>query len=443
MATLQIDADLMALCEWIAAHPKCSRGDIANGLHLSESHSTIYRRIDLAVQRGLVNRFGVTSNTHYEASDQMRIELLKKHLSVDHFKRNRVGYNEEFLDDYVPNDSTYLGSQHLSRLHARCQPGAAPIGLLNEHDVSMFMCDIAYASSRLEGCNYDHASTIQLAEHHIEKVGGSQLDKVMILNHRDAARYIFESTKENDISFGITPHVLRGVHAILSQDLLKDPMMCGGLRTEHVDIWGSSYIPPDVKEVIVRNFLKISDKASKITDPYEQSFFLLVHLPYLQPFIDCNKRLSRVACNIPLLQNGITPVSWMDVTGRPKDYTDAVMAIYEHNDPIMMADVYVDCFMRSTERFSLLQRQKEPDPIAAMYRPEIKAYLRSKIIDGVDNISPNVDPEDLVNFTVYIDRELTQIKQNEMLGVRYGLTPGMITHWIEAESQATRERMRD
>ena len=41
--------------------------------------------------------------------------------------------------------------------------------------------------------------------------------------------------------------------------------------------------------------------ASEIQDPFEQAFFLMVHLPYLQPFEDVNKRVSRLAANIPFI----------------------------------------------------------------------------------------------------------------------------------------------
>jgi hypothetical protein len=34
-------------------------------------------------------------------------------------------------------------------------------------------------------------------------------------------------------------------------------------------------------------------------DPFEQSFFLLTHIAYLQAFTDVNKRTSRLSANIP------------------------------------------------------------------------------------------------------------------------------------------------
>lgn len=449
----QTEDALVDLYEWIVGNPNCTRGNILYGMKIRESvsESTVLRRLDLGVNRGLLIRSGSTSNTTYVASDKLRMQVVRNRLSVDHSKRARVGYNEDFLEEYVPNVSSYLNPNDLARLHSRCPPGSAPLSKLDSHEVSMFMCDISYASSRLEGNEYDYASTIRLAEHNIEMHGGTHSNKVMILNHHEAARYIIDSAREADEFFGINQHVLRGIHSLLSHDLLADPLMCGALRTKPIQIWQSAYIPMDIPEVIAKNFNKIIEKANQINDPYEKSFFLLVHLPYLQPFEDCNKRSSRVMCNIPLLQAGITPVSWIDITNKHREYTDAVISIYEFNDTLMLSEIFVDSFMRSTERFALMSRQKAPDPIASIYRPEIKATIRAQILDGVESISPRVSVDHLPDYMDYIANEIELIKKNEMLAVRYGINTSAIRSWMEslsssaeagAESEPEYDRMR-
>jgi hypothetical protein len=40
---------------------------------------------------------------------------------------------------------------------------------------------------------------------------------------------------------------------------------------------------------------------------------VMVHLPYLQPFVDVNKRVSRLAANIPMIQRNLCPLSFVDV----------------------------------------------------------------------------------------------------------------------------------
>ena len=85
---------------------------------------------------------------------------------------------------------------------------------------------------------------------------------------------------------------------------------------------GSSYHPIEVPQIIEECFQQILDKAAAIPDPFEQAFFVLVQLPYLQPFLDVNKRVSRLAANLPLIRGNLCPLSFVDVPdegvrGRP------------------------------------------------------------------------------------------------------------------------------
>ena len=41
----------------------------------------------------------------------------------------------------------------------------------------------------------------------------------------------------------------------------------------------------------------------------------MVHLPYLQPFEDVNKRVSRLAANLSLVRHNLCPLSFIDVPG--------------------------------------------------------------------------------------------------------------------------------
>ena len=54
-----------------------------------------------------------------------------------------------------------------------------------------------------------------------------------------------------------------------------------------------------------------------VEDPFEQAFFLMVHIPYLQAFEDVNKRTSRLAANIPFIRDNLRPLSFVDVILQP------------------------------------------------------------------------------------------------------------------------------
>ena len=61
-------------------------------------------------------------------------------------------------------------------------------------------------------------------------------------------------------------------------------------------------------------FELIIAKATQIEDPFEQSFFLMVHLSYLHPFDNTNNQVTRVAMNIPFIKNNLSPVSFAGTT---------------------------------------------------------------------------------------------------------------------------------
>ena len=450
-----IDIFRKSVEDYIGKNPGCAQADVARALGVKElvfdetqdeaisnncgySIRTLQRMLDTAVASGLILRDGAGRSTVYNPSEALRKKLLQKHLATDLSKRPRVGYIEEWLDDYEPNKSSLLLPADLARLHARCAPGAGSLAKFTDHDISMFLCDIAYASSHMEGNSYSRLDTVDLIEHHYERVGGSHRDKVMILNHRDAARYIIDSIRDKDEHFGVNEYVIRSLHSILSQNLMSDPRMCGQLRSSHVEIHESSYVPLDIAEKIGENFSKMLTKASAIKDPFEASFFVLAHLSYLQPFNDCNKRTSRIACNIPLMKAGVTPMSWLETSLRQDAYRDALISVYEHNDTLMLKDVYIDNFMRSIERFSIFQRNKDPGAIAANYRAEIKQYIRGVVLEACDDIPETVPQAQHAGFVHYVTDEIEMMKSNDMMGVRYGLSKNAVAHWIK-ESETAQE----
>lgn len=426
---------LNELCTFLEQHPNATRQKIMEECFQNNlSRAGFYRLIGEANRLGILatqNHQGSSHSSGYQLSEQHRIQGLKDKLSTSIHNRPRVGYIQDWLDDYVPNQSRLLSDVDLKRLHARCPPGSAPLESIHAHDLSMFMCEISYASSHMEGNSYSLLDTIKLLEYQHEKSGGNNTDKIMILNHREAVRYVIDSIKDKDPRFGMTPYTVRSLHTILSQDLLTNPSDSGRLRDSRVEIAQSAYIPLDIKDKIEENFNKIIQKAALINDPYEASFFLTTHLSYLQPFVDCNKRTSRITSNISLLQNGITPISWMEAAAREKDYKEALIAVYEFNDTTLLSEVFVENFMRSVERFAIMRRSKEPSAIAAQYRTQLKEYVRAHVETGSTDIPDNVESQDQEAFTAYADQEIAALKANDMIGIRYGLSPEKIAQWME------------
>lgn len=430
---------ILPMAIWVASNPGASRGEIiaaltSMGIVNTQAPSTVYRWLERAIELKLLDSSGITSGTKYRATPLLQRKLLLDHLNTPVEDRPRVGYNEDWLAGYKPNETQYLSAAAMAKLKARCPIGSAPLSQINDHEISKFLCDLTYASSRLEGSKMDQVNTMKLLQFNVQARAstGEPMDATdlnMALNHRDAQRMLLDSVKAFG-AYEITPENVLGVHALLSHDLLQHQDV-GTLRVEPVRMDNSSYIPPDNPLDIAQYFDTICEKAHEINNPYEQSFFLLVHLAYLQPFLDCNKRTTRVLCNAPLLNQGCIPINWTDTSMRPHDYTRAVIAIYELNDTSLMEEIFTHSFLTSCNNFSMMQRHKSPDPVTAIYRQELKEFIHSFIKHNEPQPLPqNLQEQDASAFRAYVMGELRALQSNPVIGVRYGLAPHQVSSWV-------------
>ena len=108
--------------------------------------------------------------------------------------------------------------------------------------------------------------------------------------------------------------------------------------------------------------------------------FVMAQLPYLQPFDDVNKRVSRLAANIPLIKANFVPLSFEDV---PRDlYTEAILGVYEMKRVELLRDVFIWAYGRSAARYAAVRQSLgEPDPFRLQYRSELRDVI-GRVIRG-------------------------------------------------------------
>lgn len=401
--------------------------------------TAVWRRLKQLSQEGLVQLIdaGSRRSAYYIPTDVLRRAALHMHLSTDAHARPRVAYDHGLLDSYIPNETHYLRGDELARLHVACAPGTWERGARQDREMRRFMSDLSYASSRLEGVDYGHLATKNFFEEDSPITNLAPRDRKVLMNHFQAAKFIIEGihhpTREGDV--GISEHDIRSVHAILSSGLLKNPMRQGAMRATAVRIGDSSYIPPSIPAEIKRLFSLVIEKAAQINDPYEQSLFLLVHLPYLQPFDDCNKRVGRICTNIPLLRNGILPISWLDVN---KDEMElGLAAVYEQQDPRILAEVFVQACHRSFEGFSITQIERDPDEIDLRYDNELRQAVRRRVLEGGEvNVPSSVDLVDSAEFMERVTQIVGACIDNPFVGAPYGLRLPDIERFAQRQDSA-------
>jgi len=248
--------------------------------------------------------------------------------------------------------------------------------------------------------------------------GKSARDAQMILNHKEAIEFLVETVGE----IGFNRYTIMNLHGLLANNLLADPAAVGRLRTIEVGISNSVFIPLGIPQLISEIFDQILEKASAIENPFERAFFVTVHLPYLQPFDDVNKRVSRLAANIPFLQNNLSPLSFVDVPGDL--YIHGIKGVYELNRIELLRDVFVWAYQRSADRYAAIQHSiGEPDPFRMKYRDEMKSLIFMIVTDTLDAPSALkeiqqeallIPKEDSAKFIEAVETELLSLHEGNI-----------------------------
>lgn len=138
------------------------------------------------------------------------------------------------------------------------------------------------------------------------------------------------------------------IHSLLGKNLLDESML-GKIRQYTVIIGGSSYTPLENLHQLREQFELFLEKLNMIRNPFEQSVFIGVFMPYFQVFMDINKRTSRLMMNLPLLQKNLPIVSFLQI--KKRTYIDSILTIYELNDVSLYTDMYVNCYVKNIDRY--------------------------------------------------------------------------------------------
>jgi Fic family protein len=349
--------------------------------------------------------------------------------------------NRTFLDSYRPNESFYLTAAERAHLAEVGKPDfeAQPAGTYAKHILNRLLIDLSWNSSRLEGNTYSLLDTRRLIEFGEEAAGRDRLEAQMILNHKDAIEFLVGTAEE----IGFNRYTILNLHAILANNLLPDEAAAGRLRSIAVGIEKSAFHPLDVPQLIEECFDQILGIAAAIENPFEQAFFVMVQLPYLQPFDDVNKRVSRLSANIPLIKRNFSPLSFTDV---PRDtYTQAILGVYEMNRVELLRDVFIWAYERSAARYAAVRQSLgEPDPFRLKHRDALRTIVTEIVRAAMDRkaaaahiaswTKAHIDAPDRERFREIAENELLALHEGNF--ARYKLRPAEFKAWREVWNRA-------
>ena len=373
----------------------------------------------------------LTNNAHEIFSPESQNIL--KFLDTPPHGRPKMSYNRDFLDSYDPNKTAYVPEKVRKQLYKEGKrfDKALAAGTYAREICQRLLIDLSYNSSRLEGNTYSLLDTQKLVEEGIAAEGKVQEETVMIMNHKEAILFLVENAQEIELN-SLT---IRNLHHLLSQDLLANPGACGNIRSIEVNIGQSTYKPLNNPHLLKELFELIILKARKIEDPFEQSFFLLVHLSYLQAFEDVNKRTSRLSCNIPFIKENLCPLSFTDVSR--DDYTAALLAMYEKNNIEPMLELYAWAYLRSCEQYGVVKKSLgEIDAFRIQYRQQRKEVMglvvrnglhAKKAEDYIENFCKQNGIDETAKFTAMTLADLSTLHAGAIIGL--GITETQLEAW--------------
>lgn len=401
----KLSEDLIArIVAEIARHPEgAGIDDLHADLADVVSRRTLQRRLALLVEQQRLHTLGEgralkyrlapitgTMGAQEEGSDAVAVrvevyvpttadgEEIKNYVRQPIQHRTPVGYERGLLEAYRPNETRYLAPELLTHLHhiGRSPDSERPAGTYARDILGRLLIDLSWSSSRLEGNTYSRLDTQNLLERGQVAEGKDRREAQMIINHKAAIELLVEQAED----IGFNTFTFYNLHALLSENLLADPSESGRLRSRIVDVSGTVFHPLAIPQQIEAYFRMILAKADAIEDPFEQAFFIMVHIPYLQPFVDVNKRVSRLGANIPLIRHNLCPLSFIDVPERA--YVEGTLGVYEMQRVELLRDVFLWAYERSCRRYMVIRdTTAEPDPVRLRHREALIAIV-AEIVRG-------------------------------------------------------------
>jgi Fic family protein len=431
-----------------------SISDLLQRADIGFSKRTLQRRLDHLVEDGRLLPIGGGRSRKYlippEIVLHVRDDVAKYKITGDWLsiegrdvreyvnrglaERNPVGYKPDFLNSYQPNQSFYLPPDMRRSLADIGQVGLTdlPAGTYLRQVMDRLLIDLSWNSSRLEGNTYSQLETQHLIEAGEGARGKETAETLMILNHKCAIEMLADQAGE----IGFNRYTVCNLHALLADGLLQDPAACGRVRSRAVGISGTVFHPLEVPHQIDERYDQILHTADAIRDPFEQAFFVMVHLPYLQPFEDVNKRVSRLAANIPLIRHNLCPLSFVDV--EQSDYIGGLIGVYEQNRVEYLRDVFARAYQRSCARYSAIRESLgDPDPFRLRHRSEIGRAVREIVLNRKSRLQApeairkhaagTIPGADQAKFLEVTETEVSSLHEGNI--ARYRLRPAEYVAW--------------
>ncbi len=307
---------------------------------------TISRDLVKLLEMGLIERQGAGRAVVYQPSPQYsmlkKIDV-EKYFSVDSDKRE---IKDKFnFDIFSQLKNIFTGAEkkkliELNEIHKEKIKDISPDALCKE--IERLSIDFSWKSSKIEGNTYSLLETEQLIKNQKEASGHPKEEAIMILNHKKTLDYI--ASKKKDFQTISVPKI-ENIHSLLVDGL----NVTKNLRKSMVGITGTNFKPLDNEFQIREALEKTCKLVNETKDIFEKAIILMLLIAYIQPFVDGNKRTSRLLGNAILQSFGSCPLSYRSMN--EIEYKKAILLFYEQNNISYFKELFLKQFEFAVENY--------------------------------------------------------------------------------------------
>ncbi len=307
---------------------------------------TISRDLEKMLELNLIERQGAGRAVIYKSSPQYSILKkidVEKYFAQDVDQREiKEKFNFDIFNQLrnIFTDAEQKKLLELNKVYEDKVKGITADALRKE--IERLNIDFSWKSSKIEGNTYSLLETEQLIKNNQEATGHSREEAIMIINHKKALDYI--GSNKNDFQ-SVSVSKIENIHSLLVDGL----NVTKNLRKTLVGITGTKYKPLDNEFQIIEALEKTCKLVNETKDAFEKAVVLMLLIAYIQPFVDGNKRTSRLGGHAILQSFDSCPLSYRSMD--EVEYKKAILLFYEQNNISYFKELFLKQFEFAVENY--------------------------------------------------------------------------------------------
>lgn len=329
-----------------------SSSDVADLTSNKQSLVTVKRQLSVLHKAGYLEQSGAGRSVKYTLSKKGW--LLKPVDMQQYLKQkpdSRLHTTQFQFDVLEPPYVQLFTTDELARLEAATAKFRDNAKLsdpaAHKKELMRFIVEFSWKTSQIEGNTYDLISTERLLLFGEKSPTNTEFETQMILNQKEALEFILDNEE-----LWANPKIssLEALHSSVGKNL----DISRNLRKTIVGITGTNYRPLE-SEFQIRDALELLfTTMANANNVYEKALWAVLGLSYIQPFVDGNKRTSRLLANAIMLAENHSPISYRSVDDRA--YIEACLVFYEQNSIEPFKRLFIEQYIFAANNYNIADK---------------------------------------------------------------------------------------